>query len=383
MTTKKKWILTLVVALIVGCATTFLINRARTPYNYDLDKYVKVGKYKGLEYQKTNVTITDKEVDQEIQNRLQKKTKIKSVKEGVAEDGDILNIAYEGKIDGKKFEGGSTESQDIEIGKSQMIDGFIDGIKGKKVGETFVLNLKFPDDYANKDVAGKPVEFKITINSKKIKDVPKLDDEFVKKDSKEKNVKDYKAYIKKTMRDRKQEMADSSIKGVLWNQIMSSSKVKKYPEKEMKEAKKEAEKWAEDYKKRAESYGMKWEDFLKNSMRTDKKGFEKMKEEYAKNLVFNEMVMYKIAREENIKLSKSEYKEKIHKIVKDAGYNEKTFKKAFNMDIEEYAKKNNWEKSMLLDKVMDKVMKYGKAKKPLPKKDAASKEEKPDEATAN
>lgn len=348
------------IVAVIAIILVFVNNKQSKEYNYDLSKYVKVGNYKGLEYASQKASVTDEEVDVEIQRRLQKAAKTENSKTGKVENGDTINISFVGKIDGKEFEGGSSESTDITVGTTQMIDGFVEGLIGKNVGESVTLNLKFPDDYGKTDLQGKAVEFKVTINSKKKISVPKLNTEFVKKNSKYKTVKEYKEGVKKELLNQKQKSIDSTVKQELWSRIINKSKAKKYPEKELNEAMSQANKLEESYKAQAQNYGMEWETYLKTVMRTDKKGFEKLKQEYAKNIVFNRMVMYSIARSENISLSNREYKKEILKILEDNGYDEESFKKAFGKDIETYADEQNWRQKILFDKVLDKVMKDGK-----------------------
>ena len=348
------------IVAVIAIILVFVNNKQSKEYNYDLSKYVKVGNYKGLEYTSQKASVTDEEVDVEIQRRLQKAAKTENSKTGKVENGDTINISFVGKIDGKEFEGGSSESTDITVGTTQMIDGFVEGLIGKNVGESVTLNLKFPDDYGKTDLQGKAVEFKVTINSKKKISVPKLNESFVKKNSKYKTVKEYKEGVKKELLNQKQKSIDSTVKQELWSRIINKSKAKKYPEKELNEAMSQANKLEESYKAQAQNYGMEWETYLKTVMRTDKKGFEKLKQEYAKNIVFNRMVMYSIARSENISLSNREYKKEILKILEDNGYDEESFKKAFGKDIETYADEQNWRQKILFDKVLDKVMKDGK-----------------------
>lgn len=348
------------IVAVIAIILVFVNNKQSKEYNYDLSKYVKVGNYKGLEYTSQKASVTDEEVDVEIQRRLQKAAKTENSKTGKVENGDTINISFVGKIDGKEFEGGSSESTDITVGTTQMIDGFVEGLIGKNVGDSVTLNLKFPDDYGKTDLQGKAVEFKVTINSKKKISVPKLNKEFVKKNSKFTTVKEYKEGVKKELLNQKQKSIDSTVKQELWSRIINKSKAKKYPEKELNEAMSQANKLEESYKAQAQNYGMEWETYLKTVMRTDKKGFEKLKQEYAKNIVFNRMVMYSIARSENISLSNREYKKEILKILEDNGYDEESFKKAFGKDIETYADEQNWRQKILFDKVLDKVMKDGK-----------------------
>ena len=305
------------IVAVIAIILVFVNNKQSKEYNYDLSKYVKVGNYKGLEYTSQKASVTDEEVDVEIQRRLQKAAKTENSKTGKVENGDTINISFVGKIDGKEFEGGSSESTDITVGTTQMIDGFVEGLIGKNVGESVTLNLKFPDDYGKTDLQGKAVEFKVTINSKKKISVPKLNASFVKKNSKYKTVKEYKEGVKKELLNQKQKSIDSTVKQELWSRIINKSKAKKYPEKELNEAMSQANKLEESYKAQAQNYGMEWETYLKTVMRTDKKGFEKLKQEYAKNIVFNRMVMYSIARSENISLSNREYKKEILKILED------------------------------------------------------------------
>lgn len=348
------------IVAVIAIILVFVNNKQSKEYNYDLSKYVKVGNYKGLEYTSQKASVTDEEVDVEIQRRLQKAAKTENSKTGKVENGDTINISFVGKIDGKEFEGGSSESTDITVGTTQMIDGFVEGLIGKNVGDSVTLNLKFPDDYGKTDLQGKAVEFKVTINSKKKISVPKLNKEFVKKNSKFTTVKEYKEGVKKELLNQKQKSIDSTVKQELWSRIINKSKAKKYPEKELNEAMSQANKLEESHKAQAQNYGMEWETYLKTVMRTDKKGFEKLKQEYAKNIVFNRMVMYSIARSENISLSNREYKKEILKILEDNGYDEESFKKAFGKDIETYADEQNWRQKILFDKVLDKVMKDGK-----------------------
>ena len=182
VTMNKKILITGIGAVVVlaGIIAAVLLWPKDQPYDYDLSEYVKVGDYKGLDYSIAEVSVTDEEVDTEIDSRLQSAATTETVTEGKVEDGDSINIAFAGTIDGEEFEGGSSESYDITVGTTQMIDGFVEGLIGHEIGDNVILNLKFPDDYSNEDVAGKDVVFDVTINYKSVKVVPELDEDFVK-----------------------------------------------------------------------------------------------------------------------------------------------------------------------------------------------------------
>ena len=137
------------------------------PYeNLDLNEYLKVGDYKGLETAAFTVEITEDEIQTQINSELEAAAKTEEIAGDVAiADGDTVNIDYTGKKDGKKFDGGSAKGEELVIGSGSFIDGFESGLIGKKVGEKVTLNLTFPEDYTEKSLAGEDVVFTVTINS--------------------------------------------------------------------------------------------------------------------------------------------------------------------------------------------------------------------------
>lgn len=337
-------------AVLTGC------DKGEKAYDYDLSEYIKVGKYKGLEYKEEKVTVSDKEVSAEIDNNLQMATTTEEVKSGKVEDGDTINVSYKGTIDGKEFEGGSTDSSDITIGETAMIPGFIEGLIGQKVGDTVTLNLKFPEDYHAEDVAGKDVVFEVTIKCKKVQNAPEYNEAFVQANSDCKTIAEYEAFIKDGLLEAKKEQADETMKQGLWEQIVTASKVIKYPEKELEETTANTKKSMKDT---VAQQGMNWEEYLAQTNMTEKEFDETMKE-FAKKRVQQDLIVYAIADEENLKVSDKEYEEMMDDMLENAGFTEKTFKENFGVTIEEYCEEKGLRTSMLLNKVMDKVVEYGK-----------------------
>ena len=141
--------------------------------DYKALDYVKLGDYKGLEVTLASTDVTDEEVEQQVETNLNNNDKSEELKEGTVENGDVANIDYEGKLNGKAFDGGTAEGYDLTIGSGSFIDGFEDGLIGKKIGDTVDLNLTFPEDYSSTDLAGKEVVFTVKINS--VKRAPKHD----------------------------------------------------------------------------------------------------------------------------------------------------------------------------------------------------------------
>ena len=327
------------------------------PYgDYDLSEYVKVGDYKGLEYDKISVSVTDQEIEDEIQSRCEASATTKTVKKGTVKDGDTVNVSYEGRIDGETFDGGSSDSYDITIGTTSMIDGFTDGLIGEKVGSTVKLDLKFPDDYSNEDVAGKDVTFEVNIKSKQVQEVPEYNLDFVKKNSDYDSLEDYEKSVKEDLKAEKTETAESEVKSTLWQKIVESSEVKKYPE----EKEELIETTMQSFKDAAEDNDIEWEDYLEQIGYTEK-DLKKTVTEYAETKVFQEMLVYYIADKEGIEVTDDEYEEYMKNMLAESGLDEDTFKSTYNMTIEEYCEQQGLRSSMLLNKVMDKVLEYGKA----------------------
>ena len=141
----------------------------------DISKYITVGEYKGLKLENIVEPVSDSEVNTEIEFRLQDKAE--EVKDGTVQSGDQVRVSFTGTIDGKSFEGGSEEDYDLVIGEGAVADGFDEGLIGMKAGETKELNLTFPEDYYDSELAGKVAVYQVTVQS--IRRTPELTDEWV------------------------------------------------------------------------------------------------------------------------------------------------------------------------------------------------------------
>lgn len=162
----------------------------------DLYPEVTLGQYKGLEIEKAEATVTEEEIDAEIDRMAQNVARIETV-DGEAKDGDIAVIDFEGFKDGVAFEGGKGENHELKLGSGQFIPGFEDQVIGMKAGEEKNINVTFPEDYNEKSLAGQPVVFKVKCNEVKQTIVPEKDDEFVKDVSEFDSMSDLRADLKK------------------------------------------------------------------------------------------------------------------------------------------------------------------------------------------
>ena len=141
---------------------------------------VEISDYKGIKVKKTVKTVTDEVVDEEINKMREKVARIVTVEGRAVRDGDTAVIDFEGFVDDVAFDGGKGEKFPLEIGSHTFIPGFEEQIVGKNIGEEFDVNVTFPEDYNAESLKGKPAVFKCKLHEIKAKDMPELDDDFVK-----------------------------------------------------------------------------------------------------------------------------------------------------------------------------------------------------------
>lgn len=172
---------------------------------------VKIDGYKGISVEKTVKTVTDEEVDKEVERIRENNARIIDVDDRPAQLTDTVVFDFEGSVDGKTFDGGKAEKFSLELGSGRFIPGFEDQIVGKSIGEDFDVNVTFPEDYNAKELAGKPAVFKCKIHEIKGKELADLDDEFAKDVSEFDTLDEYKADLKKNLQERANNRADGEL----------------------------------------------------------------------------------------------------------------------------------------------------------------------------
>ena len=170
---------------------------------------IKLGKYKGLKVSACPVEVTEAEIDERIEQMRDRSARLVEVDRKV-KNGDLTVIDFVGSVDGKEFEGGKAEEFELEIGSGSFIPGFEDQIIGHKAGDEFDINVKFPEEYAP-ELAGKDAVFAIKLHSVKEKELPAVDDEFVKDVSEFDTVKELREDTKKQLLEHKQDQANQEI----------------------------------------------------------------------------------------------------------------------------------------------------------------------------
>lgn len=292
----------------------------------------ELGKYKGVEIKKIEYKVTDDDINHELGHMQEHNARIVSVEDRPVEKGDITVIDFEGFVDGKAFDGGKAEGHELEIGSNTFIPGFEDQIVGMKIDEEKDINVKFPDEYFSKDLAGKDATFKVKLHEIKKKELPELDDEFAKDVSEFDTLKELKEDIKKKQQKQnddkaKYETQDAVIKAVCEN-------VKVDIPSGMVET--EVENMLKDIEQRLSYQGLKLEQYLQMMGKTQ----DEMKKEYepqAIESIKSRLMLEAVIKAEKIEATDEEVDEKLKEMAKNYGKeNDEEFLK--NENVRNYIK---------------------------------------------
>ncbi|MGP1569000.1 MAG: trigger factor [Peptoanaerobacter stomatis] len=186
---------------------------------------IEIGQYKGLEVKFGDTAPTDEEVEKELENRRNQNARFVTIEDRAIKDGDIVKLDFEGKKDGVPFEGGKGENYSLTIGSKSFIDGFEEQLIGMNLGEEKVIEVTFPQEYMEKSLAGQKATFDVKINEIKEKQLPELDDEFVKDISEFDTLDQLKEDIRKTISQRKEKDATREFENDIVEQIVKNSKI--------------------------------------------------------------------------------------------------------------------------------------------------------------
>ena len=292
----------------------------------------ELGKYKGVEIKKIEYKVTDEDINHELGHMQEHNARMVTVDDRPVENGDITVIDFEGFVDGKAFDGGKAEGHELEIGSNTFIPGFEDQIVGMKIDEEKNINVKFPDEYFSKDLAGKDATFKVKLHEIKKKELPELDDEFAKDVSEFDTLKELKEDIKNKQQkqndDRaKYETQDEVIKAVCEN-------VKVDIPSGMIET--EVEDMLKNVEQRLSYQGLKLEQYLKMMGKTE----DEMKKEYepqAIESIKSRLMLEAVIKAEKIEATDEEVDEKLKEMAKNYGKeNDEEFLK--NENVRNYIK---------------------------------------------
>lgn len=215
--------------------------------------------YKGIEVTRPAVKVTEEDVNQEIERVRERNSRIITVEGRAAENGDIVSIDFDGYVDGKQFDGGKADNYELTLGAGQFIPGFEEQIVGHNVGDAFDVNVTFPEDYHAEELKGKESVFKIILHEIKVKELPTVDDEFVKDVSEFDTLDEYKKDIEKHLLEQREKAADNDVE----NQVVDAIIEKVQAEIPDEMVENEVDEIINSFAYRLQSQGLKLETYLK------------------------------------------------------------------------------------------------------------------------
>ena len=326
---------------------------------------VTLGKYMGVTVTKIDTTVTDEEVDAELENQRNKNARTVTVTDRPVAEGDTAVIDFEGFVDGVAFEGGKGENHPLEIGSHTFIDTFEDQLVGKNTGDEVEVNVTFPEKYQAEDLAGKPATFKVKINEIKTNELPELDDEFAQDAAGVDTLAEYKEELKKNLTEKKETEAKKTKEDEAIKKIIDKSKMD-IPEAMINT---QCETMVEEFAQRIAQSGLTMEQYLQFSGMTVDQLKEQVRPE-ALTRIQSSLVLEQIAKDENIEVTDADVDAEVEKMAKAYGMEPDKLKEYMG-DAEKESMKKDIAITKAVDLIMDNIKERAKAKR---KTDAAKEE---------
>ena len=267
---------------------------------------VKLGQYKGVEVDKIDVTVSDEEVEAEIEKEREKNARTVEVTDRAVKDGDTVSLDFEGFVDGAAFEGGKGENYPLTIGSGAFIPGFEEQLVGTEIGADVEVNVTFPEDYQADNLAGKAAVFKCKVNEIKEKQLPEVDDEFASEVSAFDTLEAYKADLKQNLEDKKFKEAKSAKTDAVIDAIIASSEMD-IPEAMIKT---EQRQMLNDFAQRMQMQGLSMEQYFQFTGTTADMLMEQSKPQ-AEQRIKTSLVIDAIVAAENIEATEEEFAEEV------------------------------------------------------------------------
>ncbi len=275
---------------------------------------VEISEYKGITVDREAVNVTEEDILKEIDLTRERNARMLTVEDRAAADGDTAVIDFEGFVDGVAFEGGKGENYSLRLGSGSFIPGFEDQVIGHKTGEEFDINVTFPEEYGAENLAGKAAVFKIKLREIKVKELPVLDDEFVKDVSEFNTVNEYKEDVKKHLTERREAQEDNKVENALINALLENTTVD-IPQCMIDN---EVDGYVRDYEYRLRSQGGSLDMYFKYTGMTMEQLRENFKAD-AEKQVKTRLALGKVAKSEKLKALKKDLDAEYKKIA--SGYN--------------------------------------------------------------
>lgn len=338
---------------------------------------VKLGKYKGIELEKVEYKVTEKDIEEELKNMAERNARMITVTDRAAQKGDTTVIDFVGSVDGVEFEGGKAENHELELGSNTFIPGFEDQVEGMKPEEVKDINVKFPEEYFSKELAGKDAVFKVTLHEIKTKELPKIDDEFAKDVSEFDTIKELKADIKSKKEKQNEEREKAELEEKAVRAVAEVSEV----EIPSGMVDLEIDNMEQDMDRRLSYQGISLEQYLQMLGKT-KADYRKESEIPAKDSLKLRLVLEAVCKEAKVEATKKEVEEKLKELAESYGRKEEELKE--NADLLEHINQNiKSEKAikLIIDNAKIKVAEEKKEKAKTSKKSEEKSDEKEEKKT--
>ena len=267
---------------------------------------VTLGDYKGIEVPKTDVTVTEEEIAEEISKVQDQNSRTITIEDRPVQDKDEVTIDFVGSVDGEEFEGGKGEDYPLVIGSHSFIDNFEDQLIGSNIGDLVDVNVTFPEEYHAKDLAGKPALFKVTIKGIKAKEVSEFDDEFVQEVSEFDTVDEYKADLKAKLEEKKSKEAKTEKENTVIDKIIENATMD-IPDAMLQT---QVRQMAEEFSQRLSYQGLKLEQYFQFTGLNQDTFLAQMQPQATKRIE-SRLVLEAIAKAEAIEVSEDELKKEV------------------------------------------------------------------------
>ena len=298
---------------IVAVEKLEAVEAGKEGFTFKTDIIVKptleVEGYKGFEIEKKSTEVTEELIDEEIDKVRDRNSRMVTVEGRAAQNGDTAVIDFEGFVDGVAFEGGKAEKYSLSLGSGNFIPGFEEQVVGHEAGEEFSINVNFPEDYQAEELKGKEAEFKIKLHELKEKELPEVDDEFVKDVSEKETVAEYRDELKEAIAARLKDEAEKDVD----NQI--SEKLIELAQGDIPEQMydNQANDMVRDFEMRLRSQGMDPKMYMQY-MGMDMAALKNMYMDEAEKRVKLRLVLEAIAKQENLEVTEADLEDEYSKM---------------------------------------------------------------------
>ena len=288
---------------------------------------VTLGQYKGVEAPKAEVSVTDEDVEGRIKEMADRNSRMVSVEDRAVAKGDIANIDFEGFLDGVPFDGGKSDSFDLEIGSGQFVPGFEDQVAGMSISEEKDIDITFPEDY-HADLAGKAVVFHVKVNAIKVKEIPALDDEFAKDVSEFDTLEELKKDVREKMLAEREEGAKRAFEDAAMAKVAAGIQAD-IPDAMIEE---QARRFVDNFRMQLQSQGVPYEEYMKMTGMEEEKLLADARVP-AEGQVRMDLAIAAIVKAEGLEASDEDVEAEYSKMAGQYGMDVENVKKYLNDDV--------------------------------------------------